>query len=89
MQGQDIKVLYFAAMRSHTTLYQDEFKFEDRSQITVDNIKKAISEKHPQVADLLESCMVAVDGEYLFDTEEPIDVSAKTEIAVIPPISGG
>ena len=39
--------------------------------------------------DILPSCMVALDQEYVYDQANTMITSEKAEIAIIPPISGG
>lgn len=54
------------------------------------DLKESILSKYPNASQLLESCMFAIDGEYIFDHTVPLDADLQiAEIAVIPPISGG
>jgi molybdopterin converting factor small subunit len=56
-----MNILYFASMREITGLTNDTIEV---SNPTVASIKQLISIKHPRTKELLDSCMIAVDGEY-------------------------
>jgi len=38
---------------------------------------------------LLERCMIAIDHEYAMELDAEYQVSESTEVAIIPPVSGG
>lgn len=85
-----VRILYFASMRELTNLKEDLITIEKDSGITVRDLKQSILSKYPAVSELLESCMFAVDGEYIFDHSVPLSADLRiAEVAVIPPISGG
>jgi len=85
-----VKILYFASVREAISLKEEYLTIGKVSDITVRDLKQAILTKHPSTGQLLESCMFAVDGEYIYD--HTVSLSADlthVEVAVIPPISGG
>jgi molybdopterin converting factor subunit 1 len=53
---------------------------------TVADLRRALAEAAPSLADLLPSLMVAVDSEY---ADDHWMISPASEIALIPPVSGG
>ena len=53
---------------------------------TVADLKRVLVEALPELATLVSSLMIAVDSEYAGDDQ---GVSPGSEIAVIPPVSGG
>ena len=53
---------------------------------TVADLKRALAEAFPELAALASSVMIAVDSEYAGDDQV---VSPGSEVAVIPPVSGG
>jgi len=85
-----VRILYFASIRELTNLKEDQFVINKTDNITVRDLRQAIVTKHPGTSELLESCMFAIDGDYIYDHSFPLvaDLS-RAEVAVIPPISGG
>jgi molybdopterin converting factor subunit 1 len=55
-------------------------------QVSVQWVRTKLSEKYPQMKDLLEKSMAAVNQEY---AENDTLISATDEVAFIPPVSGG
>ena len=51
---------------------------------TAGEVKRRAAEAHPEAAELIARCAVAVDGAYV-GPDEPAD----GEVALIPPVSGG
>jgi molybdopterin converting factor subunit 1 len=86
--SKSLKVLYFASLRNETSQYEDNFSFPSE-EVSAQAIKEAVQAKFPAIAQLVECCMIAVDGEYIFDLESPLELTEKSEVAMIPPISGG
>lgn len=52
----------------------------------VRQLRGAIAEQFPPLADLLVHTKLAVDNDYAIDTAE---LSPRSEVALIPPVSGG
>lgn len=55
-------------------------------EATVADVRAALAQQHPALAANLRHMLLAVDTEYATDATP---VSARSEIAVIPPVSGG
>ncbi len=53
---------------------------------TVADLKRSLAEAIPELAPLASSLMIAVDSEYAGDDQL---VGPESEVAVIPPVSGG
>ncbi|MDB5350231.1 MAG: molybdopterin converting factor, subunit 1 [Planctomycetota bacterium] len=53
---------------------------------TVADLRHALAASAPSLADLLPKLMIAVDSEYADDDRK---LSTYSEVAVIPPVSGG
>jgi molybdopterin converting factor subunit 1 len=55
-------------------------------QVSVQWVRTKLSEKYPQMKDLLEKSMAAVNQEY---AENDTLIATTDEVAFIPPVSGG
>ena len=53
---------------------------------TVEDLRRVLGVAHPKLIPLLERSAVAVAGQYAADTQQ---VAAGSEVAIIPPVSGG
>ncbi len=53
---------------------------------TIGNLRAALVAEHPELADLMEHVMFAVNTEY---AEDAAELSDGDEVACIPPVSGG
>ena len=88
-----MRVLLFAQVREIVGADHIEISIEDgKSTISAQSIKAKVIEAVKDDASfgaLLESCMVAIDNMYAMDVTEEINVSDSTEVAIIPPVSGG
>ena len=77
-----VQVLYFARAREVTGgLTEETFDAED-----TDQLKAALTAKHPALASVLQSAVLAVNQEYV---TERLTLRDRDEVAIIPPISGG
>ena len=56
------------------------------SPTTVDAIMQMLGARHPQVENLLVTCRLAVDQEF---ASGRVELGPDSELAVIPPVSGG
>ena len=85
-----VRILYFASFRELTNLKEDCISINKTEEITVRDLRQAIVTKHPSTSELLDSCMFAIDGEYIYDHSVSLNFDlSQAEVAVIPPISGG
>jgi len=65
---------------------RDTVEVQLPTEATVGNLRAAIIEQFPSLAEVLAHARLAVDSEYASDTSSlPLDA----EVAVIPPVSGG
>jgi molybdopterin converting factor subunit 1 len=53
---------------------------------TVNELRTALAEQFPPLADILPHTRIAIDNEYASDATP---ITPTTEIALIPPVSGG
>lgn len=79
-----VTVRLFALARQR--LGAPELSVDVPDPATVGALKRAIADRHPELAPLLPNLMFAVSAEYAEDTT-PIPPGA--EVAAIPPVSGG
>jgi molybdopterin converting factor subunit 1 len=79
-----IRVKLFAAARER--LSRDEIEIEVPPNATVADLKRAVATASPALAKILPHALWAVNAEYATDTTP---ISEKSEIALIPPVSGG
>lgn len=81
---QTIAVKLFAAARQ--TAGRDSIAVELPVPATVADLRQAIAVQFPPLAGILRHAHIAVDNDYATDATL---VSAQSEIALIPPVSGG
>ncbi|MCS7254710.1 MAG: molybdenum cofactor biosynthesis protein MoaE [Armatimonadota bacterium] len=79
-----MRVLVFGPLRD--ILAHDAMDLELDTPITPRQLLEELCAKYPHAEKLLRRCRVAVDGEYV--DQDQFIVSA-TEVAIIPPVSGG
>ena len=79
-----IRVKLFAVARDLAGTGELEMNLPPSS--TVSTLRAALAERVPALAPLLPHMQIAVDSRYATD-DEPI--SPQSEVAVIPPVSGG
>ena len=79
-----IDVLLFAAVRDAAG--NESITVDVGDDARASDVLAAIGRQLPEVAGLLSSCRLAVDCCYVTSDEK---VSADSELALIPPVSGG
>ena len=77
-----IRLFAIARQRAGT----DEVFIDLEEGATVAGLKQAVAVQVPELAPMLGSMMVAVDGEY---ADEERTIGRRAEVALIPPVSGG
>ena len=89
-----VTVLYFAAAREATRTESERISLATSSSSSsfattnVSALKVALIEKHGEkLARILETAAISVDCEYYEGDED--EIRSGSEVAVIPPISGG
>jgi molybdopterin converting factor subunit 1 len=65
---------------------QDEVRIEVNDGATIDDVRAAVEHKFPALRNILRHTMWAVDGQYAADN---VKLTETSEIAIIPPVSGG
>lgn len=79
-----LRVKLFAVAKQRVG--RSEIEIEVPEGATVGGVRGVISEQFPVLADVLRHARIAVDNEYAADD---VLIGNKTEIAIIPPVSGG
>ena len=79
-----IKVALFASARE--ILGQNEIELELSEPATVADLKRKLVERFPEANDLVVRSAVSVDHEFAM---EATGLDRDSEIALIPPVSGG
>lgn len=80
----DVTVLYFAQARDR--LGSDHEQLTLSSLAGAADVLAAIRARHPAHAALIDRCRVAVDCQFI---DGPVTIRERSEIALIPPVSGG
>jgi molybdopterin converting factor subunit 1 len=78
------KVKLFAVARQRTG--RDEIDVDLPAGATVGQLRSALAEQFPPLADLLRHTRIAVNSDYANDA---LALAPSSEIALIPPVSGG
>lgn len=79
-----VHVQLFAGARDRVG--QGTVSLEMPDDATVQLLRRRLAEALPQLADLLPRTMIAVDQDYAADG---VPLHPNSEVAVIPPVSGG
>ena len=79
-----IRVKLFAIARQRAGA--ENLEIETPDDTSVGQFRRALSERYPELADLLPHVRFAVNNDYASDNER---IPAAAEVAVIPPVSGG
>jgi len=84
-----IKVLFFAQAKELVGTSERILKLPTSfSETTIENLKSYIINKVPELAHIANSFVLAVNCNYN-SQDEIIKIEKHTEIAIIPPLSGG
>ena len=79
-----VTVLYFASVRERVGRDQEPLELPERT--TDQDLLRRLSSIHPSAAALFACCRITVDQEYISGA---VALRPGSEIAVIPPVSGG
>uniref|UniRef100_A0A914R0H6 Molybdopterin synthase sulfur carrier subunit n=1 Tax=Panagrolaimus davidi TaxID=227884 RepID=A0A914R0H6_9BILA len=82
----DVTILLFGPVREIAGV--DRIRLNVRSQMTSAEIIQQIVKKHPSLKQISSNCVLAVGQQYRHH-DENLYLDTSTEIALIPPISGG
>ncbi|WP_340695699.1 molybdopterin converting factor subunit 1 [Hydrogenobacter thermophilus] len=77
-----MKVLYFSVVKERIKKGEEELDFKG----TVSELRFVLSQRYPELKDLLERIKFAVNEEYVGDDYE---LKGDERVALIPPVSGG
>ncbi|HEX3133545.1 MAG TPA: MoaD/ThiS family protein [Planctomycetota bacterium] len=80
----EVTVLYFAQARDCLGCDRDQLTLPALTDANA--VLSAVRERHPAHAALIDRCRVAIDCQFIIG---PVAISATSEIALIPPVSGG
>jgi len=79
-----LRVKLFAVARQR--IDQNEIEVELPTAATVRQLRGALAEQFPPLADVLAHVRIAVNSEYATDA---LELTRAAEVAIIPPVSGG
>lgn len=82
--SETIAVLLFALPRD--LIGSDQVQVRLAQPFTAMDLKQALAQQYPCLADCLAACRIVADRRYLADHQ---CVPANVELALIPPVSGG
>ena len=89
MERINVNVLFFAKAREIVGRHSSTLTLDLKSNTTTgDQILRLILEQVPGLANISESIVLAVDQEYT-SPDQTIVLKEGSEIALIPPLSGG
>ena len=83
-----VKVLFFAKAREITKLSESELNLKSPN-LKIQQIYQALETQWPEIKQLKRSFALALNEEYLENTDAVINFQTNDILAVIPPISGG
>jgi molybdopterin synthase catalytic subunit len=79
-----VTVLYFAQARDRLGIGHEALTLP--ASVGAAEVLAAIRSRHPAQATLIDRCRVAIDHQFV---DSPVSISERSEIALIPPVSGG
>jgi len=79
-----IKVLYFSSIKDKLKKASEEIEISEGK--TIKDLKEYLSEKYPDIKNILDKSMFAVNEEYKAET---YSLENGDIVAIIPPVSGG
>jgi molybdopterin converting factor subunit 1 len=80
----EITILYFAGVAERLGIHAEKLVLPDIT--TVDAIIRELGQRHPPIIGLLATCRLAVDQQFASGT---VELHPNSELAIIPPVSGG
>ena len=79
-----VSIMYFAGMREHTGKNQEDFDLPN--PCGSDDVLDLVSAAYPHLSELCRRSRVAIGHAFV---KEPVVINIDSEIAIIPPVSGG
>ena len=87
-----MRVLLFAQVRELIGSETLEISLANPSEVSarqiIDKVAEAVS-ADAALRTLLDRSMVAIDNEYVMQPALPVQIGPNSEVAIIPPVSGG
>jgi molybdopterin synthase catalytic subunit len=80
----DVTIHYFAGAQQRLGIARDSWSLPERTEVAA--ILAAVAERHPALRELIASCRVAHQLEFV---DAAVVLRDGDELAVIPPVSGG
>lgn len=80
----EIKVLYFSSVKYKIKKSNEQFEIDENT--TIEELLKVLKDKYPEIKDILENTMIAVNEEY---KDKKYILKNNDVVAIIPPVSGG
>lgn len=88
MEEISVPILFFAKARELVGKSSSILALSQSPNITGDKLLAIILEKFPQLNNISNNLVLAIDQEYT-DPQQVLELDRNSEIAVIPPLSGG
>lgn len=79
-----VTILYFASLRDR--LGRDREDIDLPAATTSSAVLATVAQRHPASADTVACCRLAVDQSF---ADGPLTLTTASELALIPPVSGG
>ncbi len=79
-----VKVLYFSSIKDRIKKREEVLEIPENTAVS--QFIEIIKQKHPEISDLIDKVMIAVNEEY---TSNETRLKEGDIIAIIPPVSGG
>jgi molybdopterin synthase sulfur carrier subunit len=79
-----IKILYFSSIKDKLKKSSEEINLND--DFTIKDLKNFLQEKYPEIKEILDKSMFAVNENYVTEDYKLKDGDL---VALIPPVSGG
>lgn len=79
-----LKIILFAAARDACETSEAELDLQQPA--TVANLKLELTKRFPQLEPILSRSAISVDQQY---ADDQFELTESSEIAIIPPVSGG
>lgn len=90
-----VQVLFFASLREAVGASEVEIDITKKEDFTIESLLEIVKKKYPALergksSNLIDSCSVAVNEEYIVPLQYKTTVLRnRDEVAFIPPVSGG
>ena len=80
----NVRILFFGALSEAVSAEPQSLELDEGA--TTAGLRQAVAERWPASAAALETCMIAVNQEYVASDHV---LAAQDEVAFLPPVSGG